>query len=306
MKQEKASNKALKHIVCCFILLIIFVITITRVNAQTETKVINASDTEDVVPLKPQLNESLLELQRIKIRENKVKLYDNPRIIEKNIHYYISINEKTLNFFAKAFGYDIDFIKEDLKNRNKSVEEINPTNIASLKNKKGNLKTYPNTEYGIVEYFYELTETNSKQRNKKIKPYTGSSDYVEKLIKYYTQIYTNVDSSIALSIGAAESGYYKVKYMLKRNNVYGGMSNKGLIKHDNIELGVLKYVKMLSKNYFGKGLTKVSQIGRVYCPTIDEYGNKIASPHWINLVNTARNKYNNYTQNITIEELINY
>ena len=86
MKQEKASNKALKHIVCCFILLIIFVITITRVNAQTETKVINASDTEDVVPLKPQLNESLLELQRIKIRENKVKLYDNNRIIEKNIH----------------------------------------------------------------------------------------------------------------------------------------------------------------------------------------------------------------------------
>ena len=43
------------------------------------------------------------------------------------------------------------------------------------------------------------------------------SDYVEKLIMYCTGIYSNVDTSIALSIGAAESGYYKVKYMLKKN-----------------------------------------------------------------------------------------
>ena len=37
---------------------------------------------------------------------------------------------------------------------------------------------------------------------------------------YYSNIYTNVDQTLMLSIGAAESGYYKVKYMLKKNNVY--------------------------------------------------------------------------------------
>ena len=78
------------------------------------------------------------------------------------------------------------------------------------------------------------------------------------------------------------------------------------IRYENIEIGVLKYVRLLSKNYFGKGLTTVNSIGRVYCPVTNEYGQKVASPHWINLVNTARNKYNSYTQDITIEDIINY
>ena len=122
----------------------------------------------------------------------------------------------------------------------------------------------------------------------------------------YTKIYTNVDSSLALSIGAAESGYYKVKSMLNKNNIYGGMSSNGLIQHENIELGTLRYVRMLSKNYIEKGLTTLESIGRVYCPTTNEYGQKVASSHWINLVNTAKNKYSKYTQNIEIKDLVNY
>ena len=59
-----------------------------------------------------------------------------------------------------------------------------------------------------------------------------------KLIQYFADIYDNVDKQTILGIGAAESGYYKVKYMLKNNNIYGGMSSKGLIRHNNIELGV--------------------------------------------------------------------
>ena len=135
--------------------------------------------------------------------------------------------------------------------------------------------------------------------------YSGESDYIEKLIMYYTQIYTNVDTTTALSIGAAESGYYKVKYMLRKNNVYGGMSSNGLIRHENIEIGVLKYIRMLSKNYYGKGLTTLESIGRVYCPVYNEYGNKIASPHWINLVNTAKSKYKNFRGEINIQDILN-
>ena len=305
MKQINVSNKALKHIICCFILLLVFVITYKKVNAQTISTVIDGESTEDVVPLKPQLDESLLELKRVNIGENNIKLYDKPRIIEKDINYYIAQNEKTIKFFSEMFGYDYNLIKEDIKTRSEEIETINETNIASLKNKNGEIITFANTEYGLVEYFYELIEKNKIKRTRKIESYNGNSDYVEKLIIYYSNIYQNVNADIALSIGAAESGYYTVKYMLGKNNVYGGMSNSGLIRHDNIELGVLSYIKMLSKNYFGKGLNTLSSIGRVYCPITNEYGNRIASPHWINLVNKALTKYSLYDKNITINDISN-
>ena len=306
MKTNVAQNRALKHIVCCLILLLVFVITITKVDAKNESNLTQDAESSDVVPLRPQLRDNLLQLQILNIVESEYKLYDTPRIIEKNIEYYISENESALTFFAKAFRFDIEFVKEDLIKRAETIVELEPTNIGSLVNKNGELKTFENIEYGIVEYFYDLSRRHPEKINKNVVPYTGDSDYVEKLIIYYTGIYTNVDTSIALSIGAAESGYYKVKYMLKRNNVYGGMSSNGLIHYENIEIGVLKYIRLLSKNYFGKGLTTVNTIGRVYCPIINEYGNKVASPHWINLVNTARNKYNNYNYEITIEDIINY
>lgn len=307
MKTKVAQNRALKHIVCCLILLLVFVITITKVDAKNESDLTVANaETSDVVPLRPQLRDNLLQLQILNIEESPYLLYDTPRIVEKNIEYYIEENESALTFFSKAFGFDIDYVKKDLIKRAETIGELEPTNIGSLVNKKNELKTFDNIEYGIVEYFYDLSRRHPEKINKKVVPYTGSSDYVEKLIMYFTGIYTNVDTSIALSIGAAESGYYKVKYMLKRNNIYGGMSSNGLIRYNNIEIGILKYVRLLSKNYFGKGLTTVSSIGRIYCPVTNEYGQKVASQHWINLVNTARNKYNNYKNEITIEDIINY
>lgn len=303
MKTEKASNKALKHIVCCIIIIIVFVMTITRVQAKNETNIIK-EETESVVPLRPQLNESLLELKIINI-ENKMVTYDSPRIVEKDINYYISEYKDTLTFFASMFGFDIETIKSDLINRNKD-NIVFDNNLGNIKDLDGNIINYPNVEYGIVEYFYDLLNTNRIERNKKLVPYEGNSDYVEKLIIYYTKIYTNVDTSIALSIGAAESGYYQVKYMLRMNNVYGGMGYKGLIRHENIEVGVLNYIRMLSLNYFGKGLNTIQDIGYIYCPTINDYGQKITSPHWINLVNKAKQKYDNYNYDITISDLINY
>ena len=306
MKQEKASNKALKHILCCVILLIVFVITFTSVKALNASNDIISSETEDVVPLKPQLSEELLELKMVNLSDDVVITYNEPKTIKKDINYYIDIYEDTLLFFSEAFGFNIEDIKNDLVLRNKDISIIEETNIASLTDEFGNIKTYPNTTYGIVEYFYLLVNNNEVVRNKKIVPYEGNSDYVEKLIMYYTSIYTNVDRSIALSIGAAESGYYEVKYMLRYNNVYGGMSRSGLIKYDNIELGVLSYIRLLSNNYFGKGLDTVGEIGYVYCPTVNEAGYKIASPHWINLVTKAQSKYDLYTQDITIEDIMNY
>lgn len=306
MKQEKASSKALKHVLYCIVILVIFVVAITvNVDAETNNEEPTTPDVEEIVPLRKQFGNRYRDLLNYKVVKYTALKFDKPRIIIKDINYYINQNYNTLLFFAKAFGYDMDFIKDDLISRSSNTKNIEPTNIASLK-KEGKIMQYPNVEYGIVEYFLDLVENNSELRKNYKIPYNGSSDYVEKLIMYYTNIYTSVDRVLALSIGAAESGYYEVKYMLNRNNVYGGMGNNGLIVYDNIEIGVLKYIRLLYDSYFNKGLTDVYSIGRVYCPTYDEYGNKVASSHWISLVNKAKNKYENYTQNITIDDIVNY
>ena len=62
---------------------------------------------------------------------------------------------------------------------------------------------------------------------------------------------------------------------------------------------------MLSTKYYQKGLTSIESIGRKYCPTYDSFGNKIASPHWVKLVQTAMKKYNNYEQVIGANLLLN-
>lgn len=296
--EKSVSSLKILNIIICVIFLIAFVIVGTRVTVKANE--INSNDNE-VLPSNhfelgydyPKLNEKYIEVQEEKI-EN---------IIVKDLNYYIEENYDTILFFANAFSYNMDDIIKDLKSLEKENSEFEITNIGYLKDSKGNLKTYDNFEYGLVEYFYNLNKTKKHLRKTSYKPYTGSSNYVEKLILYYSTIYTNVDATTLLSIGAAESGYYKVTYMLKKNNIYGGMSSKGLVKHNNIELGVLKYVRMMSKNYYGKGLISIQSIGKVYCPVLDN-GVKKASPHWINLVSKAKQKYKSYNKEITINNII--
>lgn len=212
-------------------------------------------------------------------------------------------NKELIEFLCKTFGVSYDNIYNDLILRNSDVSVIE-TNMGRLTDKNGELKNYSSIDEGLIEYFYEYCKINPKNVNNTRIPYTGGADYVVSLIGYFTSVYNNVDYLTAVSIGAAESGYYKVSYMLKCNNVYGGMSNSGLIKHKNIEYGVLSYIRLLSKNYYGKGLDTLESIGRVYCPTYNSNGVKVASPHWINLVNKAKSYYEGSTT-ITIEQLLN-
>lgn len=307
MESKKASKVSWKHIVFCIVLLVIFVLTVgVHINAEGYSDDIGTEQSSDPVPLRT--NSYGIVRYIINAEKNEVELAGpkeevtvEPRLIDS----YITTYAAELEFFAKTFGVNYDDVIRDLRNRyDVSDMEFNETNIGFLLNDKNELKTYKSVEYGIVEYFYDYVEKNPKKVNKKRIPYTGDAKYVENLIIYYTtRIYTNVDTTVALSIGAAESGYYKVKYMLKCNNVFGGMSSKGLIKYRNIEYGVLSYIRLLSKNYYGKGLNTVAKIGRVYCPTYDDFGNKIASPHWIKLVNTAIYKYSKYDYNNSISTL---
>ena len=216
---------------------------------------------------------------------------------------FLKKNSQTVEFLARTFGIDSSYIYEDLikKNDNTSYNEYN---IGLIKDNKG-LKEYASFEEGLIEYLIIFTNSNPNLISGEYVPYEGNSSYVVDLIKYFTGIYTNVDYLTAVAIGAAESGYYQVKYMLASNNIYGGMTyNQTLIKYKNIEYGVLSYIRLLSRAYYGKGLTDLESIGQVYCPTYNAYGQKVASPHWINLVNNARTNYANSGSTVTIEQLI--
>lgn len=294
---KNVSSLKIFNIIVCVIILIVFAIIGTRINVQANEVV---SSNDEVLP-------SICELgYRYKdLLDNYTFIYNKEKdSITYDLDYYIESNKEAIKFFAKIFDYQLEDVIYNLKQREKDNDTFLSTNIGYLKDKNGNLKVYDSFEYGLIEYFYDLNEHNKNLRHVNYEPYTGSADYVEKLIMYYSSIYTNVDRTTLLSIGAAESGYYKVKFMLKYNNVYGGMSSKGLIKHNNIELGVLSYVRMMSRNYYGKGLNSVSSIGRVYCPRIID-GVKQASPHWIDLVNNAKKKYKNYNDKITLEDITN-
>lgn len=306
METRKASKVSWKHIICCVILLVIFVLTIgIHINAEgfADTAI---AETSDTVPLESYNIE--LSLYKTNAEKNEVEAGPKEEVTVnlRKVDNYITTYADELEFFAKTFGVDYEDIINDLHERYDSSEyEFESTNIGFLLNDNGDVKTYDSVEYGIVEYFYDYVEKHPRKVNKKRVPYSGESKYIENLIIYYTtHIYTNVDTSTALSIGAAESGYYQVKYMLRCNNIYGGMSSKGLIKYRNIEYGVLSYIRYLSKNYYSKGLNTPAKIGRVYCPTYDNLGNKIASPHWINLVKTAEKKYSKNDLDITMSEVL--
>ena len=291
--EKNVSSLKILNIIICLLLLVVFAIF-------TGTKKVDAkSEASGEYPSRFTLGYQFKELKFIYKGATPKE-----EILVYNLEYYIENNLDIIKFYSKVFDYNLDDVLNDLKEREKNNSTFISTNIGYLKNEKGELRIYDSFEYGLIEYFYNLTETKTIKRNIKYKPYEGNSSYIEKLIMHYSSIYSNVDQTTLLSIGAAESGYYKVNYMLRANNIYGGMSSKGLIRHNNIELGVLSYVRMMSKYYYGKGLNTPELIGRVYCPVF-ENGTKVASSHWLNLVSTAKNKYNKYDFNITINDIIN-
>ena len=131
----------------------------------------------------------------------------------------------------------------------------------------------------VLDYLLTLEESEKELFNNKRISNQMDKDYIVKTLKYFSDMYANVDFGIAAGIANVESGYTS-KYMLSKNNIFGGMYNGGLISYKTIEYGVLKYVILLSEGYFGKGLVTIEDIGRVYNPTF-ESGIKIAKPAWV-------------------------
>lgn len=246
-------------------------------------------------------NKSLIAYQDMSSNNYNVVLLDLHKEYCDSLCFLID-NDATIEFLTKAFGIEKKLIQEDLVERNKDVKyEIN--NIGRLTDKDNQLKDFGSFEKGFIEYLYDYAKKHPINVSKEYTPYNGNANYIVDLIKYFSKIYDNVDYLTAVAIGAHESGYYKVKYMLNYNNIYGGMSSSGLIKHKNIEYGVLSYIRLLSIYYYGKGLNTIESIGKVYCPTkID--GTTVAKPSWVKNVKIAMKYYENSYEEVNVSKLI--
>ncbi len=203
--------------------------------------------------------------------------------IYQDLDNFIEENKATFEFYLKTFGISLDDLKKVIIENNYS-NRLNYNDIANIG------KEYDSLDKYLIKYLFKLREeqpklfkqvySNGQDNNKK---------YIYGLLNYYSNIYSNVDYDVLASIAYIESGNLSAKYMMKHNNIYGGMSGHGLLKYQNIEYGVLVYVKMMSERYYGKGLDTVEKIAKVY---------NMGNTNWIKNVNSMRSKFNN-SDNIT-------
>ena len=172
--EKSVSSPKILNIIICIILLVTFVIFAPK---SVHAREFNTQSNE-VLPSISQLGYTYPSL----LKNYDIKIDKEEKLITYDLDYYIDANIETIKFFAKAFGYHLDDIIYNLKNREKENDTFISTNIGYLKEKEGNLKIFDNFEYGLIEYFYDLNENNKDLRHVTYIPYTGSSDYVEKLI----------------------------------------------------------------------------------------------------------------------------
>lgn len=193
---------------------------------------------------------------------------------EEILNIFFNTNQETISFMSNMFQIDNNVFIDKLKENFKELNLLNAENIDDI----------------LLNYLISLEESNPELFDNSLNTSNPSKEYMVALIKYFCDYYGNVDFSIAAAIAEIESGY-SAKSMLNKNNIFGGMSGGGLIRYKNIEYGIYSYIKLLSEGYFGKGLITVESIGRIYNPTYNEAGVKIAKPSWVANVTKAMNNY---------------
>lgn len=232
----------------------------------------------------------ILVISPIKGNNDEVIIKSNEYKISEYLAYNkIEVYSDKLEFYSNLYNIDKNIILDNI--------------ISS----KIDLTKEENVDLFFIDYIEEFLNNNKEYVNNDLVPYEGTSEYVEALIGYFTTVvYPEVDYNLAVSIGAAETGYYSYKPALRKNNIYGGLSNGKMIRYKNIEYGVLTYVRLLNNKYYAKGLDTKEEIGYYYCPTTNDAGQKVASGHWISLVSKAQGVYNNLALIDTIEILNSY
>jgi len=223
---------------------------------------------------KPQIN--LQPKTNFKTFSQSIQKVHSLRLINP-IDIFLEQELEKIEFYANTFQIDLNVLFNLLKTNHQSLNILNNQN---------------NFDLILINYLFSLEESNKELFNNSIIPNKENSKYMISLIKYFTNIYQNVDFNIAASIANVESGY-SAPSMLNVNNIFGGMTNGRLIRYKTIEYGILKYVKLLEEGYFKKGLTTIETIGYVYNPVFEE-GIKKASPSWVQKVYMYINNFNDY------------
>lgn len=226
--------------------------------------------------------------EAITISYDKLKVNAEKEITEEDrIELIINEHIEEINFYADTFQIErnelINLLKKDFYTLN--IED---------KEKLDKI---------LIDYLLQLEKSEKDLFSKEVTPCTDNKDYIVALISYFSNVYKNVDYKIASAIAEIESAY-SAPTMLKKNNIFGGLSSGKLIGYKNIEYGVLRYIKLLSEGYFGKGLTTVESIGRIYNPIFNENGKKIANPSWVKNVNRAISKYENISVITEVGEIV--
>ncbi len=213
-----------------------------------------------------------------KINENNLSATYSNKIIEVNIPQeknpnYIIERKHIIDFYANSFQISENYIIENI------IKDEDSLNDQELEKKLFN--TIMELQANSSDLFQDKLESNTK-----------SKEYILGLIEYFALFYPIVDLNIAKAIADVESGFTS-KNMLKCNNIYGGISKGKLIHYKTIEYGVFKYIKLLNDGYYEKGLNTVYDIGKKFNPLINENGEKIPNPLWVDKVNNVLEKYPN-------------
>lgn len=259
-------------------------------DGELKRKVISLIITTIVLTIGLFKNEILINNQKYTNSNNIIATKSsNEYDLEEDIVSFINENNEIFNFYTEMFGISLNDLKKSIIMDNQN-NKFNKLDIGNAN------KEYNSLDKNLIDYLFKLKKSNQALFKQEYKSGTEyKKEYIYSLINYYSKIYDNVDYNVLLSIAYIESGNLNSKYMLKRNNIFGGMSSKGLIKYNNIEFGVLSYVKIMSEKYYAKGLNTIDKIAKKYNPT---------STTWVNKVKKVSNKFNN-NKEINIYKLIN-
>lgn len=221
-------------------------------------------------------------------------------VLEKKQAYVLDETEelKEVDYFLDKYSDEINFLADVFQiKRDTLLIKINQDYDKIISMDSNNI------EKNLIDYLLELEKSESYLFNNKVIPCNKSKDYMVSLISYYSNIYSDVDFLTAAAIAKVESNYTS-SYMLKKNNIFGGMSGGRLISYKNIEYGILRYIKLLSDKYYSKGITSIEDISYSYNPTYNENGVKIANNTWSANVSKAKEIFLEYKNITNLDELL--
>ena len=229
-----------------------------------------------------------VEFENIQPTEEVLAMSIEEYNVNTNIDEFINNNINTFKFYADTFEINMDSLKEQIIENNKD-NIFNENDIANTG------KTYNSLDKNLIDYLFQLESTKPKLfQNKHINGNNYSKNYIYGLLEYYCNIYQDVDYKTLASITYIETGNLNSSYMLSKNNIYGGMSNNGLLSYKNLSYGVLIYAKLMNDKYYHFGLNNIEKISKKFNP---------GHPEWITNVKSVMSKFSNNNLIASIDEL---